>query len=125
MGCDRSAWHRQHRRPPLYGALGLQPGDHRRARSHAERGLPRCFPRRLVLLRRALRLRKRPDERHVPQPVQPLRHGDAQTVSNYALPAMRWACGTGFLQGANGKLDPSGLATRAQLAAMLHRYLTK
>ena len=57
--------------------------------------------------------------------VQPLRHGDAQTVSNYALPAMRWACGTGFLQGANGKLNPSGLATRAQLAAMLHRYLTK
>ena len=52
-------------------------------------------------------------------------YGDAQTVSNYALPAMRWACGTGFLQGANGKLNPSGLATRAQLAAMLHRYLTK
>ena len=52
-------------------------------------------------------------------------YGDAQTVSNYALPAMRWACGTGILQGANGKLSPNGLATRAQLAAMLHRYLTK
>ncbi len=52
-------------------------------------------------------------------------YGDAQAVSNYALPAMRWACGTGILQGANGKLNPSGLATRAQLAAMLHRYLTK
>ena len=52
-------------------------------------------------------------------------YGDAQTVSNYALPAMRWACGTGILQGANGKLNPSGLATRAQLAAILHRYLTK
>ena len=52
-------------------------------------------------------------------------YGDAQAVSSYALPAMRWACGTGFLQGANGKLNPSGLATRAQLAAMLHRYLTK
>ena len=52
-------------------------------------------------------------------------YGDAQTVSNYALPAMRWACGMGILQGANGKLNPSGLATRAQLAAMLHRYLTK
>ena len=35
------------------------------------------------------------------------------------------ACGTGILQGANGKLNSSGLATRAQLAAMLHRYLTK
>ena len=52
-------------------------------------------------------------------------YGDAQAVSSYALPAMRWACGTGFLQGANGKLNPFGLATRAQLAAMLHRYLTK
>ena len=52
-------------------------------------------------------------------------YGDAQAVSSYALPAMRWACGTGFLQGANGKLNPAGLATRAQLAAMLHRYLTK
>ncbi len=52
-------------------------------------------------------------------------YGDAQAVSSYALPAMRWACGTGILQGANGKLNPSGLATRAQLAAMLHRYLTK
>ena len=52
-------------------------------------------------------------------------YGDVQAVANYALPAMRWACGTGILQGANGKLQPSGLATRAQLAAMLHRYLTK
>ena len=52
-------------------------------------------------------------------------YGDAQAVSSYALPAMRWACGTGILQGANGKLSPNGLATRAQLAAMLHRYLTK
>ena len=52
-------------------------------------------------------------------------YGDAQAVSSYALPAMRWACGMGILQGANGKLNPSGLATRAQLAAMLHRYLTK
>jgi len=52
-------------------------------------------------------------------------YGDAQAVSSYALPAMRWAYGTGILQGANGKLNPSGLATRAQLAAMLHRYLTK
>ena len=52
-------------------------------------------------------------------------YGDAQAVSSYALPAMRWACGTGILQGANGKLNPNGLATRAQLAAMLHRYLTK
>ena len=33
------------------------------------------------------------------------------------------AGGAGILQGSNGKLQPSGLATRSQLAAMLHRYL--
>ena len=50
-------------------------------------------------------------------------YADVRAISDYALPAMRWACGTGFLQGANGKLNPSGLAARSQLAAMLHRYL--
>ena len=50
-------------------------------------------------------------------------YADVRAISGYALPAMRWACGAGILQGSNGKLQPSGLATRAQLAAMLHRYL--
>ena len=50
-------------------------------------------------------------------------YADVRAISDYALPAMRWACGAGILQGSNGKLQPSGLATRSQLAAMLHRYL--
>ena len=47
---------------------------------------------------------------------------DAASVSGYALDAMRWACGMKLINGANGKLDPSGLATRAKVAAILQRY---
>lgn len=53
------------------------------------------------------------------------RYTDASAISEYAVPAMQWACGTGLLQGAGSKLLPKGLAIRTQLAAMLHRYLTK
>ena len=47
---------------------------------------------------------------------------DAASVSSYALEAMRWACGEKLINGSNKKLDPSGLATRAQVAAILQRY---
>ena len=47
---------------------------------------------------------------------------DAFDVSGYAVPAMLWACGAGVMQGANGKLLPTAEATRAQTAAMLHRF---
>ena len=47
---------------------------------------------------------------------------DAFDVSEYAVPAMQWACGAGVMQGANGKLLPTAEATRAQTAAMLHRF---
>ena len=47
---------------------------------------------------------------------------DAASVSGYALDAMRWGCGMKLINGANGKLDPTGLATRAQVAAILQRY---
>lgn len=47
---------------------------------------------------------------------------DAFVVSGYAVPAMQWACGAGVMQGANGKLLPTAEATRAQTAAMLHRF---
>ena len=47
---------------------------------------------------------------------------DAFDVSRYAVPAMQWACGAGVMQGANGKLLPTAEATRAQTAAMLHRF---
>ncbi len=48
---------------------------------------------------------------------------DASTVSAYALDAMRWAVDGGLINGIDGKLAPTETATRAQLAAMLMRYL--
>ena len=48
---------------------------------------------------------------------------DAQTISGYAVPSMQWACGAGLMQGSNRKLLPTAQATRAQVAAMLHRFL--
>ena len=40
----------------------------------------------------------------------------------FRIAAMQWACGAGVMQGANGKLLPTAEATRAQTAAMLHRF---
>lgn len=47
---------------------------------------------------------------------------DASDVSAYALPALQWATGEKILTGSNGALNPQAPATRAQLAAILHRY---
>ncbi len=48
---------------------------------------------------------------------------DALNISEYAIPAIQWACGAGIVQGNGGKLDPQGNATRAQVAAMLMRFI--
>ena len=51
---------------------------------------------------------------------------DAGQVSDYARAAMQWAVGSGLIQGKpDGVLDPQGTATRAEIAAMLHRFLEK
>ena len=50
---------------------------------------------------------------------------DLGTVSGYALESMNWAVGAGLLKGANGKLDPKANATRAQVAAIIRRYLER
>ena len=47
---------------------------------------------------------------------------DASDVSAYALPALQWATGEKILTGSNGALNPQAPATRAHLAAILHRY---
>ena len=47
---------------------------------------------------------------------------DSASVSPYAVEAMRWAVGAGIVNGMDGKLDPQGEATRAQMATMLMRY---
>ena len=48
---------------------------------------------------------------------------DAATVSGYAKTAMAWAVEKGIIGGSDGKLDPRSNATRAQVAAILMRYL--
>jgi len=50
---------------------------------------------------------------------------DGETVSTWAVYAMRWAVGEGLLQGSGGKLTPGGIATRAQTAAILTRFLER
>lgn len=47
---------------------------------------------------------------------------DHDTVSSYAVPAMQWAVGQGFINGTDGKLLPTGTATRCQFAAILNRF---
>ena len=51
-----------------------------------------------------------------------LSYADATTVSEYAIPAMQWACGAGIINGSNGKLNPQNNATRAEVAAILMRF---
>ena len=50
---------------------------------------------------------------------------DAGSVSGYAVKYMNWAVSEGLINGMDGKLNPTGTATRAQAAAILYRYLTK
>lgn len=47
---------------------------------------------------------------------------DANSVSSYAVEAMQWAVSTGLIGGMDGKLNPQGSATRAQVATMLMRF---
>ena len=48
---------------------------------------------------------------------------DSGSVSSYAKDALSWANGTGLVNGtSDGRLNPSGGATRGQAAAILHRF---
>ena len=52
-----------------------------------------------------------------------LSYTDFADLSEYAVPAMQWACGAGVIQGTSGgRLNPQGTATRAQFAVMLMRF---
>lgn len=51
-----------------------------------------------------------------------LSYGDVLEVSEYAYPALQWACGVGLVNGIDGNLVPAGNATRAEAAAILHRF---
>lgn len=50
---------------------------------------------------------------------------DYASVSDYAYDALSWAVGSGYVKGSGAKLSPKNNATRAEVAVMLHRYLTK
>lgn len=52
-----------------------------------------------------------------------LSYTDALEISEYAIPAMQWACGAGIMEGDAGYLTPQGDATRAQVATMLMRWM--
>ena len=53
-----------------------------------------------------------------------LSYADFADLSEYAIPAMQWACGAGIISGTGdgSTLTPQGEATRAQVAAMLMRF---
>ena len=49
-----------------------------------------------------------------------LSYNDAFSLSEYAIPAMQWACGEGIVSGyADGNLKPANQATRAQMVKIL------
>ena len=55
-----------------------------------------------------------------------LHFADADKASGYTLDALRWAAENGILNGyGDGRLNPKGLATRAQAAQILRNYLEK
>lgn len=52
-----------------------------------------------------------------------LSYADAETISEYAVPAIQWAVGSGLINGkGGGVLDPQGSATRAEVSAILARF---
>ena len=53
------------------------------------------------------------------------RYTDAGAVSETALPAVQWAAAEAILRGDNFRLNPQDGATRAEAAAMLHRFFTR
>lgn len=48
---------------------------------------------------------------------------DAASVSTYAKTPLSWAVAEGLVKGTAGRLLPKGSATRAQVAAILHRFV--
>ncbi len=52
-----------------------------------------------------------------------LSYTDISELSQYAMPAMQWTCGAGIINGTSeSTLSPKGSASRAQVAAILHRF---
>lgn len=49
---------------------------------------------------------------------------DADSISSWAENAMAWAVSNGLINGAAGKLTPSGTASRAEITALLRNFCT-
>ena len=47
---------------------------------------------------------------------------DHTSVSGYAVASLQWSVAEKLVNGSNGKLMPTGNASRAQVAAILHRF---
>ena len=46
-----------------------------------------------------------------------------EIISDYAMSAMAWAVNISLVKGDSNLLYPNGTATRAEIAAMLHRFV--
>ncbi|MBQ9920796.1 MAG: S-layer homology domain-containing protein [Clostridia bacterium] len=54
-----------------------------------------------------------------------LAYNDHADISDYAVEAMQYASGTGLIRGkTESTLNPADFATRAEIAAILHRFIT-
>ena len=51
-----------------------------------------------------------------------LSYDDSFSISEYAYPALQWACGAGIISGDDGSLLPQNNATRSQVAVILQRF---
>jgi len=53
-----------------------------------------------------------------------LSYDDFDSISEYAIPSMQWAVGSGMIKGrTESTLNPDAFATRVEIAAMLHRFI--
>ncbi|QJD86289.1 S-layer homology domain-containing protein [Cohnella herbarum] len=50
---------------------------------------------------------------------------DANKISTWAVDAMKWSVSNGLLSGkGKGTLDPAGVVSRAEVAAIINRFVT-
>ena len=53
-----------------------------------------------------------------------LSYDDAFEISEYAVSAMQWSCGSGIIEGVTeSSLAPEGTATRSQAATIFMRFI--
>ena len=55
-----------------------------------------------------------------------LSYEDFNELSEYAISALQWGCGSGLIKGrTNSTLSPKGTATRAEVATMIMRFVNE